>query len=85
MNYCKLGPGPASVNLRDVYGSTKTTTLGENKIPHKYISKSGKFNCEKRYIGQPSVNYANPGVATYNEEQALTANHTSAQTGKNGT
>ena len=49
MNYCKLGGGPAAINLRDMMDLPISTTMGAKST--KFISKSGKFNREPRYVG----------------------------------
>lgn len=69
MNYCKLGPGPAAVNLREgqITEQHHQQTQQGNRLPRKFFTKSGKFGRERRYIGQPSINYENPAPGEYHE------------------
>lgn len=85
MNYCKLGVGPASFNLRDIQESvTMNATNQTKRLPHKFISKSGKFNRERRYLGQPASTFENPAPGVYHEIAASQASHSTVTPGKSG-
>ena len=77
--------GPAQFNLRNTHELvTNNATNQTKRLPHKFISKSGKFNRERRYPGQPLSTFENPAPGVYHEIAASQASHSSCTPGKQG-
>ena len=65
MNYIKEGPGPATRNIRD-----SRDPLASFK-PKKITSMKTGFSLDKREVGLPEPNFANPAPNAYNQDSDL--------------